>query len=277
MAYQLSPPAQPLPFLTPPPYQPLLQLLVPSGPPSMTSAASEQQLAVDECHVPGMDQVDSLAELVGLRNNSSNQHSLHTTSSEWHMLRATRCWPDCCCLESIFVNLYDIYKSPKKQGNYTLTRWTLILRDYSKIRHLFHVNQTTLIHWHNKRLKRQECSNLLQGINLPASIPVAPAPLPPVQVCSTAAPPQPGPQHQYHLTAGQAVVKRKSAVPAQHAHPPQSIQGEECGRLLSARDCQLRGSCSLSRQLHLRLPRCLLAPTPPLSLAHLCFGPHKSL
>ncbi|KAJ8346584.1 hypothetical protein SKAU_G00279850 [Synaphobranchus kaupii] len=87
--------------------------------------------------------------------------------------------------------------------------------------------KTTLIHWHNKRLKRQECSILLQGDNLPASIPVAPAPLPPVLVRPTAAPPQPGPQHQYHLprsTAGQAVVKRKSAALAQHPHPPPSVR-----------------------------------------------------
>lgn len=152
-------------------------------------------------------------------------------------------WPDSCRLvECIFVKLCEIHKSPKKQGKYALTRWTLILRDYSKIRQLvlgngvvmqsttlqlFDVNQTTLIQWHNKRLKRQECSILLQGVNLPASIPVAPVPLPPVQVRPTAAPPQPGPQHQYHLpqsTAGQAVVKRKSAAPAQSVCPPLPAQ-----------------------------------------------------
>ncbi|KAJ8353509.1 hypothetical protein SKAU_G00210760 [Synaphobranchus kaupii] len=43
----------------------------PSGPPSMTPAAPEQQLAVDERSVPGMDRVDSLAEyLVGLRTET---------------------------------------------------------------------------------------------------------------------------------------------------------------------------------------------------------------
>ncbi|KAJ8340737.1 hypothetical protein SKAU_G00353700 [Synaphobranchus kaupii] len=152
-------------------------------------------------------------------------------------------WPNSCRLvESIFVKLCEIHKSPKKQGTYALTRWTLILRDYSKIRQLvlgngmvmqsttlqlFDVNQTTLIHWHNKRLKRQECSILLQGVNLPAAIPVAPEPLPPVLVRPTAAPPQPSPQHQYHLpqsTAGQAVVKRKPAALAQHPHPPPSVR-----------------------------------------------------
>ncbi|KAL1246953.1 hypothetical protein QQF64_034540 [Cirrhinus molitorella] len=144
-------------------------------------------------------------------------------------------WPDSCRLvECIIVKLCNIHKTPKKQGKYALTRWTLILRDYSKIRQLvlgngavmqsstlqlFDVNQTTLIQWHNKRLKRQECNILLQGVNLPSYIPVAPVPLPPVQVRPTAAPPQPGPLHQYHLpqsTAGQAVDKRSLQVWPQH-------------------------------------------------------------
>lgn len=159
-------------------------------------------------------------------------------------------WPDCCrVVECIFVRLCGIYKTPKKQGNCSLTRWTLILTDYRKIRQLvlgngavmenstlqlFDVNQTTLIQWHNKRLKRQECNILLQGVNLPASIPVASVPLPPVQVRPTTAPPQPGPQHQYHLpqsTAGQAVDKRKSAALAQHTHSLQSV----CPRFPSKR------------------------------------------
>ncbi|KAJ8356343.1 hypothetical protein SKAU_G00191370 [Synaphobranchus kaupii] len=190
----------------------------------------------------GMDRVDSLAEyLVGLRTETGqtlNNQQASTIIALWqnllpydqqrvayaarHQVRLTtgcfrcskkkpdftpgvesmtRCvlgstgspaqWPNSCRLvESIFVKLCDIHKSHKKQGNYALTRWTLILRDYSKIR------------------------QLVLGDNLPASIPVAPAPLPPVLVRPTAAPPQPGPQHQYHLprsTAGQAVVKRKSA------------------------------------------------------------------
>ncbi|KAJ8346416.1 hypothetical protein SKAU_G00278170 [Synaphobranchus kaupii] len=47
----------------------------PSGPPSMTPAAPEQQLAVDERSVPGMDRVDSLAEyLVGLRTETGPIH-----------------------------------------------------------------------------------------------------------------------------------------------------------------------------------------------------------
>lgn len=152
-------------------------------------------------------------------------------------------WPDCCRLvESIFVKLCDIHRTPKKLGNHAVTRWTLILRDYSKIRQLvlgngtvmenttlqlFEVNQTTLIQWHNKRLKRQECAILLQGVNLPAPIPIAAWPLPPGQIRPTAAPLQPGPQHRYHLpesTVGKAVDKRKSAVPAPHPPPPKVFQ-----------------------------------------------------
>ncbi|XP_026179825.1 uncharacterized protein LOC113140248 [Mastacembelus armatus] len=147
-------------------------------------------------------------------------------------------WPDCSRLvEFIFVKLCIIHKSPKKQGSYALTRWTLILQDYSKIRQLvlgngtvmdsttlqlFNVNQTTLIQWHNKQLKRQDCAIILQGVNLPASTLLAPAPLPPGQVRHTAAPPHPGLPHQYHLpafTVGQAVLKRRSAAPPQPCAP----------------------------------------------------------
>ncbi|XP_062308973.1 uncharacterized protein LOC134013581 [Osmerus eperlanus] len=46
-------------------------------------------------------------------------------------------WPDCCCLvEAIFVRLSDIHKSPRKQGKNCMSRWTLILQDYRKVRHL---------------------------------------------------------------------------------------------------------------------------------------------
>ncbi|KAJ8332984.1 hypothetical protein SKAU_G00418800 [Synaphobranchus kaupii] len=214
----------------------------PSGPPSMTPAAPEQQLAVDERSVPGMDRVDSLAEyLVGLRTETgqtlNNQQAStiialwqnllpydqqRVAYAAWHQVRLTtgrfRCskkkpdftpgvesmtccvlastgspaqWPNSCRLvESIFVKLCDIHKSPKKQGNYALTRWTLILRDYSKIRQLVLGNGTVMQ------------STTLQLFD-------------------------PGPQHQYHLprsTAGQAVVKRKSAALAQHPHPPPSVR-----------------------------------------------------
>ncbi|KAL0963741.1 hypothetical protein UPYG_G00310350 [Umbra pygmaea] len=139
-------------------------------------------------------------------------------------------WPDCCRLvETIFVKICQIYKSPKKQRKGMLSRWSLILNDYQKIRQLilgngtgmqsttlqlFEVNQTMLIQWHNKRLKKQDCSILLQGVNLPANIPVASVPLPAAQVRPIAAPLQPGLSHAYRLpesTAGQAVLKRKTS------------------------------------------------------------------
>ncbi|KAJ8349331.1 hypothetical protein SKAU_G00244610 [Synaphobranchus kaupii] len=168
----------------------------PSGPPSMTPAAPEQQLAVDERSVPGMDRVDSLAEyLVGLRTETGqtlNNQQASTIIALWqnllpynqqqvayaarHQVRLTtgrfrcskkkpdftpgvesmtRCvlastgspaqWLNNCRLvESIFVKLCDSHKSPKKQGNYALTRWTLILRDYSKIRQLVLGNRTVM-------------------------------------------------------------------------------------------------------------------------------------
>ncbi|KAJ8380453.1 hypothetical protein SKAU_G00012310 [Synaphobranchus kaupii] len=130
LAHQLSPPAQPPPFLSPPPSQPpslLLQLLLPleytpspqqhhsnncchhqlslrpssphhppshcyncSSTPSMTPAAPEQQLAVDERSVPGMDRVDSLAEyLVGLRTETGqtlNNQQASTIIALWQNL-----------------------------------------------------------------------------------------------------------------------------------------------------------------------------------------------
>ena len=89
---------------------------------------------------------------------------------------------------------------------------------------LFDINQTTLTQWHNKRLKRQDSRILLQGVNLPDSVPVAARPLPLVQVRPPAVPPRPGPHHQYHLprsTVGQAVDKRKSAAQRQiFSQPP---------------------------------------------------------
>ncbi|KAK0156124.1 hypothetical protein N1851_000589 [Merluccius polli] len=127
-------------------------------------------------------------------------------------------WPDCSRLvESICVKLCNIHKSPKKQG----------IRSGSWSRGMppcFDINQTTLTQWHHKRLKRQDSRILLQGVNLPDSVPVAARPLPPVQARPPAVPPRPGPHHQYHLprsTVGQAVDKRKSAAQRQlFSQPP---------------------------------------------------------
>ncbi|XP_056880780.1 uncharacterized protein LOC130521167 [Takifugu flavidus] len=103
-------------------------------------------------------------------------------------------WPNCCRLiETIFVRLCNIHTSPKKRGQHSISRWSLILQDYKKIRQLVLcngtlmeqttlqlvvVNQTTLMQWYNQRLKGQEVSVLLQGVQLPVTRPVAADPLP---------------------------------------------------------------------------------------------------
>jgi len=104
--------------------------------------------AVDEHRIPGMERVDELAQ---------------------------------CLVELIFIRLCNIRRSPKKQRKESLSRWELILRDYRRIRQLMsettlqlvEVNQRTLTTWHNERLKGQEVSVLLQGLELPEARPVA--------------------------------------------------------------------------------------------------------
>lgn len=151
-------------------------------------------------------------------------------------------WPDCCRLvEAIFVRLSDIHKSPRKQGKSYMSRWTLILQDYRKVRKLIlgngaimqgttlqlvEVNQSTLSQWFNRRVKRQDLSVLLQGINLPGPLSVAAEPLLPANVRPAVAPPTPqAAAHTYHLpqsTAGQAKTKRRAtfAAPA----PPPAVR-----------------------------------------------------
>ncbi|XP_022625769.1 mucin-7-like, partial [Seriola dumerili] len=68
------------PYITILPATLATQTAGPSGEPAMTPAAPEQQLAVDERGIPGMDRVDGLAEyLVGLRSKTgqtlSNQQA----------------------------------------------------------------------------------------------------------------------------------------------------------------------------------------------------------
>ncbi|XP_043092071.1 uncharacterized protein LOC122342356 [Puntigrus tetrazona] len=136
-------------------------------------------------------------------------------------------WPDCCRLiETIFVKLCAIHKSPKKKGVGTVSRWDLILEDYKKIRQriltnaavmqqttlqLVNVSHTTLVQWHNKRVKRQDSAVLMQGLQLPSRLSVAADPLPSANVRPHLCP-QAGPSHQYHLpssTVGQARVKKR--------------------------------------------------------------------
>ncbi|XP_052441053.1 uncharacterized protein LOC127979559 [Carassius gibelio] len=142
-------------------------------------------------------------------------------------------WPNCCRLvEMIFIRLCNIHRSPKKQRTECLSRWDLILRDYRKIRQLIlsngtvmsdttlqlvEVNQRTLTTWHNNRLKGQEVSLLLQGLDLPEARPVALDVLPPARV-QPVVPPQYSHQlHTYQMppdTAGQAKTKFRKIAPS---------------------------------------------------------------
>ncbi|RXN21512.1 hypothetical protein ROHU_024091 [Labeo rohita] len=114
-------------------------------------------------------------------------------------------WPDCCRLiETIFVKLCAIHKSPKKKGIDTFFRWDLILEDYRKIRQciltnaavmqqttlqLVDVSHTTLVQWHNRRVKKQDSAVLMQGLQLPSRLSVAADPLLPANVRLPSAPP----------------------------------------------------------------------------------------
>ncbi|XP_067283577.1 uncharacterized protein [Pseudorasbora parva] len=137
-------------------------------------------------------------------------------------------WPDCCRLvETIFIRLCNAHPSPKRKGKGALSRWSLILQDYRRIRQLVlgnglvmggtsiqlvEVNQNTLIQWYNNRQKKQELSVLLQGIQLPQPLHVAQEPLQVAKRLRTE-PEQPGEQHQFKLpesTAGQAKQRQTS-------------------------------------------------------------------
>lgn len=76
---------------------------------------------------------------------------------------------------------------------------------------LVEVNQTTLVQWHNNRVRRQDLSVLLQGINLPSPLPVAAEPLPPASVRPASPPSQSRrEEHTYNMpqsTVGRAKLK----------------------------------------------------------------------
>ena len=140
-------------------------------------------------------------------------------------------WPDCCRLvESIFKRLCSLHPSPRRKGKRADTRWSLILRDYRRIRQLVlgnglimqgtemqlvEVNQTTLIQWHNNRQKQVELSVLLQGTDLPPAIPESEEPLQEARLLPAATMPQ-RQEHQYRLpesTAGQAKQRQRPQPP----------------------------------------------------------------
>ena len=84
---------------------------------------------------------------------------------------------------------------------------------------LVDVSHTTLVQWHNKRVKRQDSAVLMQGLDLPSRLSVAADPLPSAKTRPVSAPTQSGPAHHYHLpssTVGQAQVKKK----ATHTYTP---------------------------------------------------------
>ncbi|CAL8251926.1 unnamed protein product [Merluccius merluccius] len=141
-------------------------------------------------------------------------------------------WPDCCRLvEAIFIRLCAIHRSPKKRGTGTVSRWDLVLEDYRRIRQrilangavmqqttmqLVDVSHTTLVQWHNKRVKRQDSTVVMQGLDLPSRLSVAADPLPSANIRPLSAPPPSRPRLTSTTlpssTVGQAQVKRK-AVP----------------------------------------------------------------
>ncbi|MED6249845.1 hypothetical protein ATANTOWER_020645 [Ataeniobius toweri] len=190
---------------------------------SMLSEAgdtSNETMAVDDQNMPGYQHVDRLAEyLVGLREQTS--------------LCLTNLQAD--CITELWQRLDDrdkqrvVYAARhqdrlltlKRKGKGAESRWSLILRDYRKIRdlvvgnarvmqgkeiQLVEVNQNTLIQWHNVRQKNEELSVLLQGTAVPPNLPVSEEPLMDARVLPSVPVPAQY-EHQYQLsecTAGQA-------------------------------------------------------------------------
>lgn len=148
-------------------------------------------------------------------------------------------WPNCCrVVECIFLRLCNLYPGPVRKGKGAHSRWSLILRDYRKIRQLVvgnslvmqgtelqlvEVNQNTLVQWHNNKQKTQELSVLLQGTALPPALPESVEPLQEARVLP-AAPLPPQQEHQYQLlesTAGQA--QQRQTASTQHPSFPHPI------------------------------------------------------
>ncbi|KAF1387003.1 hypothetical protein PFLUV_G00100740 [Perca fluviatilis] len=153
-------------------------------------------------------------------------------------------WPDCCRLvEAICIRLCGLHKNPKKKVNGKeqdyITKWTCVLQDNRKIRQLIlgngasmqsitlqlvEINQTTLMQWHNKRVKRQDVTLILQGINLPGHIAVASEALPTANTRAAAPPQTHCTELVYNLppsTVGLAKTKWRAVVPVTAA--PQAI------------------------------------------------------
>ncbi|CAM4694811.1 unnamed protein product [Leuciscus chuanchicus] len=169
--------------------------------PDSPTQVSERDLAVDDKNLPGMDRVDSLADyLLQLRDKTGlticNQQ-VNDIVALWHKLLDYDKEQVVFAARQQDTRLCRIHRSPRRKGKSSSTRWTLILHDYGTIRQLLlnngpimqntnlqlvEVNQATLVQWHNEKIRRQDLSVLLQGINLPAPLPVASEPLPPASV-----------------------------------------------------------------------------------------------
>ncbi|KAB5528391.1 hypothetical protein PHYPO_G00139690 [Pangasianodon hypophthalmus] len=190
-----------------------VQLAAQHGRASLTQVP-EETLAVDDRNVPGIYRVDSLADyLVELKHQTSLTLSSQQVSeivALWqnlldfdkqrvvfaarHQESFTRLVARLLAARGghFHQTLQDSQKS-EEEGQGSLTRWSLILYDYRRIQqlilkngaiiqstnlHLVEVNQTTLVQWNNERVRRQDLTLLLQGMDLPDPLPFA-APCPP--------------------------------------------------------------------------------------------------
>ncbi|XP_038072943.1 uncharacterized protein LOC119741264 [Patiria miniata] len=142
-------------------------------------------------------------------------------------------WPDCNrYVESLMSKLCECFpSSTRSEGKHT-PRWTHITRAYKNIRQkvldsaiimsetslqLVDVNNTTLMQWYNKKMKKQEKAVLMQGITHKPAPHTAPDPLP-EPVTGPRLMPQPK-SNQPHVfvmpanTAGQANTRGYVAQP----------------------------------------------------------------
>ena len=79
---------------------------------------------------------------------------------------------------------------------------------------LVEVSHTTVLQWHNKRVKKDDNVLVTQGLELPSRLDAAADPFSPANVPTSSAAPQLGPSHQYHMprhTVGQAKVNKGQA------------------------------------------------------------------
>ncbi|XP_062576191.1 uncharacterized protein LOC134238080 [Saccostrea cucullata] len=132
-------------------------------------------------------------------------------------------------MEMLVRRLMEVHTGPVKRANQqTLSRWSLILTSYNRIREvvtedprvsaltsiqLLPLNQTTLILWDNRRQKKKEERVLSQGIEISDPPMTAPQPLPAALTKPATLVTSSAPAHRYRLppnTAGQSRVRIRS-------------------------------------------------------------------